>query len=91
VSLLSSHSAPSVAGRNRLHHVCTWNIPPHKLVYSSDTKDLVTETDFWFPWSDCHLQVPKFHLENTTETTKFTENMKMEVNIDYLMFYLYAV
>jgi hypothetical protein len=43
VSLLSSHSALSAAGKNHLHHVCTWNSQPHKLVYSIHTKDLAAE------------------------------------------------
>jgi len=47
--------------------------------------------DFWFPSSDCHPQVLKIHCENATETKKFTENKKTEVNIDYLILYLYAI
>lgn len=42
--------------------------------------------DFWFPWSDCHPHIPKFHLPNTTEITKFTHNMKTEVILITLHF-----
>lgn len=43
VSLLRSHSALSAAGNSHLHHVCTWNSQPHKLVYSIHTKDLAAD------------------------------------------------
>jgi len=47
--------------------------------------------DFWFSWSDCHPQALKIHCENETETKKFAENKKTEVNIDNLILYLYAI